>query len=133
MDCMHRMEVPKCIPLSNFLSLCIFSLYHRIPVAGEKIGLDGGFFLNEGRPMHPLALDHVILDLRLRPWSVAIMIDKLVMDIMTSHTAQGNQKTQGGAKPLPIIPETQVEVEPKLTCGALMLQVMFSTLYVYHF
>lgn len=89
------------------------------PAQDERIDSFGGYFIDEKRRVQQLALDHIILDLRMRPWNVSIFVDKSVVDLVNPPIL----KASGGIKPLPTIPETQMEVEPKITCGALMLQV----------
>lgn len=91
------------------------------PGPGEKLDTTGGFFLDDSRYVLPLAIDHVILDMRLRPWVVTILIDKSINDLVAPPTTP---KSSGGVKPLPTVPEIQLEVEPKSTCGALLLQVL---------
>lgn len=91
------------------------------PGPGEKFDSTGGFFLDDVRYILPLAIDHVILDMRLRPWVVSILIDKSIYDLVSPPTPKS---TAGGVKPLPTVPEIQIEVEPKTTCSALLLQVL---------
>lgn len=93
----------------------------RSPGPGEKYDATGGFFLDENRYILPLAIDHVILDMRLRPWVVSILIDKSVYDLVSPPTPKS---AAGGVKPLPTVPEIQIEVEPKTTCSTLLLQVL---------
>lgn len=90
------------------------------PGAGETLDATGGFFLSENRYILPLAIDNVILDMRLRPWMISILVDKSVYDLVSHPTP----KASGGVKPLPTVPEAQIEVEPKTTCDALLLQVV---------
>eukprot|EP00026_Physarum_polycephalum_P000936 Phypoly_transcript_00937.p1 GENE.Phypoly_transcript_00937~~Phypoly_transcript_00937.p1 ORF type:complete len:870 (+),score=157.80 Phypoly_transcript_00937:977-3586(+) len=90
--------------------------------ANEKLDSLGGFFLDDSRYILPLAIDHVILDMRLRPWRVTILIDQPIYDLLTPITPP-TPKSPGGVKPLPVIPEVQMEADPKGTCGSLLLQV----------
>jgi hypothetical protein len=97
-------------------------MHSRTHGPNEKLDSVGGFFLDDSRYILPLAMDHIILDMRLRPWFVTILIDQPIYDLLTPITPP-TPKSPGGVKPLPVIPEVQMEVEPKATCGSLLLQV----------